>query len=68
MDTITIKVHQAMHQITNAELARRAQVNPATVWRWQRGKPGVSPETADKLQRAMLAGGQDAPVREKQIA
>ncbi len=63
VDTITIKVHQAMHRITNAELARRAQVNPVTVWRWQTGKPGVSAETAEKLQRALLAGVRDVPAR-----
>ncbi len=68
MDTITIKVHQAMHQITNAELARRAQVNPVTVWRWQRGKPGVSVETSEKLTRALLAGVRDVPAQEKQSA
>lgn len=68
MDTLTIKVVKAVHGITTSELARRAGVEHTTAWRWCTGKPNVSPETAEKLERALLAGVRDVPAREKQTA
>ena len=53
--TTTIKVSKVMNGITTAELARRAGVNPITVWRWETGRQHVAPETASKLASALLA-------------
>ncbi len=53
--TTTIKVSKFMNGITTAELARRAGVNPITVWRWETGRRYVAPETASKLASALLA-------------
>ncbi len=60
--TTSIKVSKVINGITTAELARRAGVNPITVWRWTAGRPGVSPETARKLEQALFSNGTaDAP-------
>ncbi len=54
MDTVTIRVNKALANVTTAELARRAGVSRQVVWRWENGLPKVSPETAEKLTRALL--------------
>ncbi len=58
-----IRVVKALKNVTTAELARRAGVEHTTAWRWETGKPNVSAETSEKLQRALLAGVRDVPAR-----
>ncbi len=56
MEPEVIRVVKALKNVTTAELARRAGVEHTTAWRWETGKPNVSAETAERLQRALLAG------------
>ncbi len=52
---MSIKVSKLLNGVTTSELAKRAGVNPITVWRWENGRQYVSPETASKLAAALLA-------------
>ncbi len=61
MDALTIRVAKAVQNLSTSELARRAGVERTTAWRWETGKPHVSPEASVKLMRALLAGGPDDP-------
>ncbi len=53
--TTSIKVSKIINGVTTSELARRAGVNPITVWRCETGRQYVAPETASKLASALLA-------------
>ncbi len=63
VDPTAIRVQMALSRTTVRELARRTGVSECTVWRWREHRPHVSPETAEKLTRALFqpAGGPDAP-------
>ncbi len=54
MDPTTVNVIKAMRGITTEELARRAGVDRATVWRLESGRTRVSDETALRVYRALL--------------
>ncbi len=54
MDPTTVNVIKALHGITTEELARRAGVDRATVWRLESGRTRVSDATALRVYRALL--------------
>ncbi len=56
MDTTSIRVLRAVRGITTADLAQRAGVCRASAYRWETQSRAVSPETARKLQTALLEG------------
>ncbi len=60
MDATTIRVTKALHNVGTQELAERAGVSRMTAWRWQSGRPYVAPETAAKLEHALLSNGSRA--------
>ncbi len=63
VDPTAIRVQMALSRTTVRELARRTGVSECTVWRWREHRPHVSPETAEKLTRALFqpAGRSDDP-------
>ncbi len=63
VDPTAIRVQMALSRTTVRELARRTGVSECTVWRWREHRPHVSPETAERLTRALFqpAGGPDVP-------
>ncbi len=56
MDTTSIRVLRAVRGISTADLAQRAGVSRCTAYRWETQSRAVSPETAQKLQTALLEG------------
>ncbi len=65
MDSLQIRLNKAYTGLTTSELAKRAGVRRETVWRWETGQPNVSPETAEKLMRALLENRSQAAPAEK---
>ncbi len=67
MDTTTIRVLRAVRGISTADLAQRAGVHRATAYRWETHSKSVSPETAERLMKALLEGdgsGQQGRIEE----
>ncbi len=62
VDTVSIRVNKALQGITTGELAKRAGVSRGTVRRWETQCRTVSPETAERLTKALLEGNGSGPV------
>ncbi len=65
MDAVTIRVQKALQDVGTSQLAARAGVSRHQAWRWQSGRPGVAPETAARLERALFSNGTGTDAREK---
>ncbi len=66
MDSLGIRVNMTLTGKTTTQLAKQAGVSRFQAWRWQRGRPGVAPETAARLERALFSGnGTGTDAREK---
>ncbi len=56
MDTTTIRVLRAVRGISTTDVARLAGVSRCTAYRWETHSKSVSPETAERLTKALLEG------------
>ncbi len=61
MDAVTIRVAMAYQDIGTDELAARAGISRFQVWRWRTGRPGIAPQTARKIERALLSSNSVGP-------
>jgi len=61
MDEVTIRVQKALKDIGTTELGARAGVSRYQAWRWETGRPGVSPETVRRLEHALFNGNGARP-------
>ncbi len=65
MDSLGIRVNLIMTGKTTGQLARQVGISREHAWRWTAGRPGVSPETAARLERALFSSGTGTDSREK---